>query len=253
MAGNSAAAAEMRECAALMKDSGLTVKASTGWEGRGRSSSVNYWAVLAHHTAAENDNDALLINGRSDVPGPLCNWALHENGDWVLIASGRANHAGEGTLPSSESYGIEATGPQDYPDKYGPSAFPQNYQSYELGVACILAVMGQDTGDLFGHKETARPIGRKIDPYFSMDSFRTGVKAEDPGRPEADMDSTEHRWLREIYQALQAEGTAGDVVKSMEILFARVRKLEDGLDLVCEHLGVPFDQVDVEAIPGLGE
>lgn len=254
MTGSSAATAEMRECAALMKDSGLTVLASSGWENRGKSSSVNYWAVLAHHTANPNDNDALLINGRPDVSGPLCNWALHEYGDWVLIASGRANHAGEGTLPSSESYGIEATGPQDYPDKYGPSAFPNNYQSYEMGVACILAVTGGDTGDLFGHKETATPPGRKIDPYFSMDTFRSGVKSEDPGQgnPEDDMDSSEHKWLREIYIALQAEGTAGDLAKSMEILYARVRKVEDGIDLICDNLGIPFSQVDTETVPGAG-
>jgi hypothetical protein len=73
---------------------------------------VSYWAVIAHHTAATNDSDSTLINGRSDLPGPLCNRALPENGDWVLIASGRANHAGEGTLSNFEAQGIEATGPQ---------------------------------------------------------------------------------------------------------------------------------------------
>jgi hypothetical protein len=73
---------------------------------------VSYWAVIAHHTAATNDSDSTLINGRSDLPGPLCNWALPENGDWVLIASGRANHAGEGSLSNFEARGIEATGPQ---------------------------------------------------------------------------------------------------------------------------------------------
>lgn len=174
MAGNDAAVRMMEEAAALMDDAGLTVKASSGWKDRGKSSDVHYWAVLAHHTASTSDNDALLINGRPDVSGPLCNWALHANGDWVTIASGRANHAGEGTLPSSESQGIEATGPWGYPDTYGPAAFKQ-YDQYELGVACLLAAMNADIDDLFGHKETARPVGRKIDPYFDMDPFRKGV------------------------------------------------------------------------------
>ena len=177
MAGNSAATAMMKEAAALMRDAGLTVTASSGWESRGRSGDVSYWAVIAHHTAATNDNDSMLINGRSDLPGPLCNWALHESGDWVLIASGRANHAGEGTVSNSESQGIEATGPQDYPDTYGPASFPGNYDSYEIGCACLLAAMGADLEDLFGHKETARPTGRKIDPYFDMPAFRRGVEA----------------------------------------------------------------------------
>jgi hypothetical protein len=163
-----------------MRDSGLTVLASSGWESRGLSSSVNYWAVIAHHTAATTDIDNVLINGRSDLQGPLCNWALHNNGDWVLIASGRANHAGEGTIPSSEAYGVEAKGPHGYPDTYGPKAF-HNYDSYEIGSACMLAVMGASINDLFGHKETARPLGRKIDPYFDMAPFRSGVAAAEEG------------------------------------------------------------------------
>lgn len=174
MAGNDAAVRMMEEAAALMDDVGLTVKASSGWKSRGRSADVHYWAVLAHHTASTSDNDALLINGRPDLSGPLCNWALHADGSYVLIASGRANHAGEGTLPSSESQGIEATGPWGYPDTYGPKAFKQ-YDQYELGMACLLAAMNADVDDLFGHKETARPVGRKIDPYFDMEPFRKGV------------------------------------------------------------------------------
>lgn len=202
MAGNSAAVAEMEEIVALMRDSGLTVQAASGWKDRGVSSSVNYWAVLCHHTAAENDNDGILINGRSDLSGPLCNWALHEHGDWVTIASGRANHAGEGTLPSSESYGVEATGPQDYPSKYGPSAFPNNYDSYVVGVACMLAVMGGNTGDVFGHKETATPPGRKIDPYFDMGPYRTDVKEAVPGQEEdLPLNDDDKNWIRSVIES----------------------------------------------------
>lgn len=176
MAGNSAAIAQMEEMAALMRDSGLTVTAYKYWETTGRSSDVDYWAEIAHHTAATVDIDNMLINGRSDLPGPLCNFALHDDGTWVLIASGRANHAGEGTITSSESIGVEATGPHGYPDTYGPAAF-HNYAEYEVGSACILAVLGGEVGDLYGHKETARPLGRKIDPYFDMGKFRSGVAA----------------------------------------------------------------------------
>jgi hypothetical protein len=189
MAGNSNATAMMKEAAALMDDAGLVVKASSGWESRGRSSDVNYWAVIAHHTASTSDNDSLLINGRSDLPGPLCNWALHANGDWVLIASGRANHAGEGTVSNSESQGIEATGPWGYPDTYGPAAFKQ-YDEYEIGCAALLAAMDADISDLFGHKETARPVGRKIDPYFDMPSFRTGVESGEDELPYSEQELT---------------------------------------------------------------
>jgi N-acetylmuramoyl-L-alanine amidase len=274
MAGNSAAVAEMEECAALMRDSGLTVIASSGWKDRGVSSSVNFWAVLEHHTANPNDNDGILINGRSDLPGPLCNWALHEYGDWVLIASGRANHAGEGTLPSSESYGVEATGPQNYPDTYGPDAFPNNYDSYVIGTACILAVMGGDESDVFGHKETARPLGRKIDPYFDMGQFRGAVES---GETEGDgfLSAEAERQVNEIYTGMVVPGTktvtesfeklfnrvkvVEDAIgvpgtttpqQSFEIVYRRIQRLEDGIDAICEHLGIPFEQVDTSTITG---
>ena len=245
--GSSAAAAEMKEIAALMRDSGLTVLASSGWESRGLSSSVNYWAVIAHHTAATTDIDNILINGRSDLAGPLCNWALHDNGDWVLIASGRANHAGEGTIPSSEAYGVEATGPHGYPNTYGPAAF-HNYDEYEVGSACILAVMGASIGDLFGHKETARPVGRKIDPYFDMNTFRSEVAAGAP--EEDDLKDDERAWLKWIHDQLRtghalagtpldnlfgnADQTHDALVvpgtttasEAFEILFNRVRTIE---------------------------
>jgi hypothetical protein len=172
MAGNSAAVAEMEEAAALMRDAGLTVLASSGWKDRGRSSDVNYRYLIDHHTAATNDITDMLINGRSDLQGPLCNFELREYGDWNLIASGRANHAGEATVSSSESYGIEATGPQNYPDTYGPAAFPNNYESYAIGNACILAAMGVGVDRLLGHKEIAVPAGRKIDIYSDMDQMR---------------------------------------------------------------------------------
>ena len=265
-AGNSAAGAMMKEAAALMRDAGLTVIASKGWESRGRSSDVSYWAVLAHHTGSTNDADSTLINGRSDLPGPLCNWALHENGDWVLIASGRANHAGEGTLSNSESQGIEATGPQGYPDTYGPAAFPGNYDSYEIGCACLLAAMGADVADLFGHKETARPLGRKIDPYFDMGPFRAGVES---GEGDDDLTSDERKWLKAIYDAMVVPGSTEpsdpyeknynrvkELVAALnvqgtttaepaqEILFARVRNAEKYIGQLCEQAGIPFTPVD---------
>jgi hypothetical protein len=256
-----------------MRDAGLTVLASSGWESRGTSSSVNYWAVIAHHTAGTNDSDSTLINGRSDLPGPLCNWALHENGDWVLIASGKANHAGEGTLSNSESQGIEATGPQGYPDTYGPAAFPGNYESYEIGTACLLAAMGSDVPDLFGHKESARPPGRKIDPYFDMPKFRTGVA--EGGGEEADLTADESKWLKAIYDAmvvpgtktpsegfellfnrtkdtntaLAGQGTTGPQ-QTQELNYRRIKNLEAAVGALCEQAGVPFTPIDSSTVTG---
>jgi N-acetylmuramoyl-L-alanine amidase len=261
MAGNSANVKEMEEAAALMRDAGLTVLEYSGWESIGRSSDLYPWALIDHHTAATNDITSMLVNGRSDLPGPLCNFELREYGDWCLIASGRANHAGEASVSNSESYGIEATGPQNYPDTYGPAAFPHNYDSYITGVACILAAMGAEVADTLGHKEIAPT--RKIDPYFDMGSFRKGVAAG--GGEEQDMTGEEHNWLKALYQgwvvsgtttvedtvnklynnvketkaALAASGTTGPE-ETIEILFSRIRTIEDAVAVLVRASGNPW-------------
>jgi hypothetical protein len=272
MAGNSAAVAEMEEAAALMRDAGLEVYATSGWKDRGRSSSVDYRYVIDHHTAATNDITSMLINGRSDLPGPLCNWELQEYGRWGLIASGRANHAGEATVSSSESYGIEATGPQNYPDVYGPAAFPGNYDSYTVGNACILAAMGiTDISRLKGHKEIAVPAGRKIDPYTDMNQMRRDTAAG--GVEEEDLNTEQHNRLKAIYDGMVVPGTttvaeayellfgraktnyyaletkdpAGAPVtpdQTMESLYSQVRTVENQVKALCDAAGVPFELVD---------
>lgn len=168
-----------------------------------------------------------------------------------LLASGRANHAGEASVSNSESYGIEATGPQNYPDTYGPAAFPGNYDSYEVGVACILAAMGAEISDTMGHKEIAP--SRKIDPYFDMNAFRKGAAAG--GGEETDLTGEEHKWLMDVRNALVVAGAAtvdegfqklydnAKTIKSqltftgtsnpdegMQILYDRVRTIEAKVD-----------------------
>ncbi|WPM94273.1 endolysin [Arthrobacter phage Marchesin] len=41
----------------------------------------------------------MCVNGRSDLPGPLCNAVFGRNGTVYLVAAGVANHAGVGELP----------------------------------------------------------------------------------------------------------------------------------------------------------
>ena len=112
---------------------------------------------------------------------------------WWAVASGRANHAGVGVLPSSESYGVECTGPIPVGNT-GIDAFPM-YASYVLGVACICEVEGWDARVVFGHKETARPDCRKPDPafgdgcptpYLDMNRFRAAIQAQIGVDPEED-------------------------------------------------------------------
>jgi len=184
VAGNARIAGRMEAAASLMRRRGLEVGAFAGWRDAGRSSDFRPRALTAHHTAAAIDVDRILRDGRFDLPGPLCNWALHRDGSWWLVASGRANHAGVGVLPSSEAYGVECTGPVPAGNT-GLDAFPM-YDAYVLGVACICEVESWDARVIYGHKETARPDCRKPDPAFGdscptpyrdMDRFRAQIQA----------------------------------------------------------------------------
>ena len=171
-------AGDMADAADLMVARGLKVKYSSGWQDRGRPYSFNPTVGgITHHTASPTDIDSVLINGRSDLPGPLCNWALHADGTWVAIAAGYANHAGEslpGAPTNGTGYGVEQTGPTPT-GATGPGAFPHNYEAGMAGWACILEVQGWSTQKIWGHKESCQPPGRKVDPFFGMDEFRAGV------------------------------------------------------------------------------
>ena len=96
-----------------LRDHGLTVGFVPGWERRG-SSSFNPRGHVVHHDAGSNwtTPPGILISGRSDLPGPLCNFALGRDGKVWMVAAGRANHAGTGSwrglVGNSSVWGTEA-------------------------------------------------------------------------------------------------------------------------------------------------
>jgi hypothetical protein len=219
----------------LMRQRGLVVGAFAGWKTAGRSADFQPRALTAHHTAAPIDVDRLLRDGRADLPGPLCNWALHLDGSWWAVASGRANHAGVGVLPSSESYGVECTGPVPTSNT-GVDAFPM-YEAYVLGVACVCEVEGWDARVVYAHAETARPDGRKPDPAFrelpgdgfpapypEMDRFRARVQAkigqEDEMTPDEFLTALTSPRAQTALKAAMA-GIGEDVAANLGPLLAR--------------------------------
>src|SRR5687767_85957 len=86
----------------------------TGWTTRG-SSTFNPQASVNHHTAGPATGVLpslnVLLFGRPDVPGPLCNAALDRLSRIHLIAAGKANHAGlgswQGISGNSNCWGLE--------------------------------------------------------------------------------------------------------------------------------------------------
>ncbi|SDD40341.1 peptidoglycan recognition protein family protein [Auraticoccus monumenti] len=77
-----------------------------GWEGNGRPAYTGPFndvvGILVHHTGSWAQSAAYLLflffSGRSDLPGPLCQAATNAKGITYIGATGRANHAGKGSV-----------------------------------------------------------------------------------------------------------------------------------------------------------
>lgn len=168
----------------ILKDRGLKVALTDGWENRGHGDVGRIVGVICHHTATPGKKANMptlntLIQGRPDLTGPLAQLGLGRDGTYYVIAAGKCNHAGQGiwkgvTTGNSSFIGIEAenTGLAD------DSPWPEvQMDAYRRGVAAILAHVGQPAGFCAGHKEYALPAGRKNDPNFDMNPFRAAVAA----------------------------------------------------------------------------
>src|SRR6266852_5379520 len=88
--------------AQVLLDAGLKVSETDGWKSRGRGEMGTVKGVMCHHTATAKSAPGnmptlrMLIDGRSDLPGPLAQLGLGRDGSFYIIAAGRCNHAGKG-------------------------------------------------------------------------------------------------------------------------------------------------------------
>lgn len=90
---------EATNLADVLSAAGVNVNARPGWEKAGRPNFTPV-GIMLHHTAGPKNGDAptlnVCVNGRPDLPGPLCHIVLARSGIAHVIAGGRANHAGDG-------------------------------------------------------------------------------------------------------------------------------------------------------------
>lgn len=165
----------------VLKNAGLKVALVDGWEDRGRGDVGDIFGVICHHTVGSKNGNVpslnTLIKGRSDLSGPLCQLGLGRDGTFYIIAAGKANHAGEGIWQGMRNgntnfIGIEAENTGRSDDFPWPAV---QMDAYQRGVAAILQHIGQGAEFCAGHKEYARPRGRKPDPSFDMNEFRSAV------------------------------------------------------------------------------
>lgn len=162
---------------------GYKVIEVAGHKTRGHGGFRALEGVMGHHTAdGPGDYPSLNIvtKGRSDLPGPLCNYGLARSGDIYVVASGVAWHAGASrwagpgwsfTDLNDEFLGIEAESKGTLDDWT-----PAQRDCYPRLVAAALHYMRRDASRFCGHKEGALPKGRKIDPAFwDLNAFRARV------------------------------------------------------------------------------
>lgn len=169
--------------APVLEAAGLNVSPVPGWQSRGRDEMGDVLGVMCHHTAGPLTGNMpslqTLIDGRSDLAGPLAHLGLARDGTYNVIAAGRCNHAGAGawqglTQGNTNFVGIEAENTGLANDSPWP---PVQMDAYRRGVAAILSHIQRPALYCVGHKEYALPAGRKDDPDFDMDDFRRDVAA----------------------------------------------------------------------------
>jgi hypothetical protein len=158
-----------------MRRTGLEVIEVAGWQTRG-SETFNPQGSVNHHTAGPRDGVMpslqTLINGRGDLPGPLCNVGLGRDMAVRVIAAGRANHAGSGgwrgLSGNSSVWGLEV-------EHVGTTAEPGTAELRDamVRIHAELARGLYDPGMVCQHFEWT---SRKVD-FVGMngDSFRAGV------------------------------------------------------------------------------
>lgn len=180
----------------LLRKHGLKVVEVPGWKTRGRPASTGGFApvgVLCHDTVTPKTASVdsvlkLLVNGRSDLPGPLCQLSLGRDGTVYIVAAGRANHAGWAKASGSVAGGDGNTlyiGIEAQESGTGEPWSKVQYDAYStLCAALCVEVTHNSVNTVRGHKETSTE--GKIDPSgptpdgatFDMDKFRGHVAAK---------------------------------------------------------------------------
>jgi N-acetyl-anhydromuramyl-L-alanine amidase AmpD len=152
-------------------------------EGRGPIKQVQ--GIVLHHTSGPPTGNApsltVVARGRPGVPGPYAHILIGRDGSVFQILSlrQRVYHVGLAMpwnrlmLTNSNTISVEL--------EHSGTGEPWPREQMEAAVAVVRALMAAyGTNAVVGHKEVARPRGRKNDPAFDMDLFRAEV-----GRTEA--------------------------------------------------------------------
>lgn len=178
---------------------GLNVVEIDGWKTRNRNTKGRFGpvhGVMLHHTASRGTQATLdmIVNGRSDLAGPLAHAMISKDGTVYLTGWGRTNHAGTGdadvlksvlnetALPAKKKtgcdgnvhfYGFECV---NLGDGYDPWPAAQ-VRAMILASAALVRAHGwgrSGNTSVIGHSEWQKG---KIDPHpLSMPDIRDRVQ-----------------------------------------------------------------------------
>jgi hypothetical protein len=167
-----------------LRAEGCRVAEQAGWSSRGRPGAYAPFGTLTHHTATPTSYAKpaptlnLCINGRSDLPGPLCQVMVGYDGICYVIAAGRANHAGSARatppIPAGDGNAMLIGFELDYDGTQLPS--PEQYQATVLANAACLRRMGRDASYAKGHRETSNE-GKPDPGQINLDTLRADIAA----------------------------------------------------------------------------
>lgn len=239
---------------------GLTVQVVPGAESRGNVS-FNPGGHVGHHTAGPKTGDRpslqVVVDGRSDLEGPLANDFLARSGVVYLVATGRANHAGLGGFRGiTGNSGVSGTEAED--DGDGVWTDDQVW-AYPRVVAARLWLIGRDASWYCSHRTWALipPSwpGRKVDPAGIADEWmRARVSPLLTGNltpPEDPMPDPSDLWSYQITDpATGAKRSAGELLLATSKIAADVERRDRAA--LQQTLGGTMDRV-VQILTAVGD
>jgi LysM repeat protein len=167
-----------------LRHNGLQVREVEGWKHRGRPGTFAPRGVVFHHTASRalgGNAPSLdgLTKGRPGIHGPMSNILIARDSTVIVIAAGKANHAGKGgpfrNIPR-DSANAFTLGVEVENSGVGEKWEPDLLQTADVVFATLLLGLRRSPAWLIGHKEWT---DRKIDPApINMDKYRGRVTAE---------------------------------------------------------------------------
>lgn len=196
----------------LMRSWGYTVLEADGWRTRDAEPGTSYdpsQVYLEHHDASTHLSGnwgalAYILANR------LANIVTARDGQIMLCAAGVEWHAGVGAYPGLPTNGANPRSMGNEVCNSGSEAYdPRCTSAIIAGEAAWCIVAGRGVDRVIGHKEWAKPDGRKTDPSVDMNQRRADVAAFIANPQGDDMSQEAEDRINDIHRLLGAGNARG--------------------------------------------